>query len=298
MNFHLAIRALAALPVLGLSSAAAGGGEQPVLDRQSFARTFELAARAPTRLVVDNVFGAIRVRGHDARRVDLRVETTVRGRSPELLERARREVSLDITEEPGLIDVYVDGPFRNPLTREWHGRWRDAGYRVTYDFELTVPRDVELDIKTVDGGDLRVAGVGGRFEVANVNGGIELLNVAGSGSAETVNGPVVVAFDANPSGDCRFVTVNGDVEVTFRRGLDADLELRTTFGQLWSELEVRPLPGRPPVESFENGRRVIRGDRGARVRAGSGGRTHLFETLNGDVLIRLAESDAAREETP
>lgn len=299
-----AIQTLLALCLLGLAGLAGARGsdkgDHPVLERTRSERSFELEPGAATRLVVDNVFGRIRVRAHDAHRIDLRLEKTVRGRSPDLLERARREVSLAVTERPGLVDLYVDTPFRDPLTREWSGSsrgWRDSGYRVIYDFELAVPRRIELDVKTVDGGDLRVAGVGGPFEVRNVNGGIEMLEVSGPGSAETVNGPVRVTFDSNPEGDSRFVTVNGDVEIRFRPGLSADLDLRSTFGELWSEFEVRPLAGRPPVESIENGRRVIRTDAGALVRVGAGGPTHTFETLNGDVLIRLADDGAVPEDS-
>lgn len=289
---------LALALVAGLAAAAPLLAKERVLDRESSAQSFELAEGAAARLVVDNVFGHIRVRSHDARRIDLKLEKTIFGRSEEKLERARREVRLEITSEPDLVDLYVNGPFRNPTRREWSGSWHDPGYRVVYDFELSVPRDIDLEVKTVDGGTVEVAGVRGHFEVINVNGGIEMSGVAGSGSVETVNGPVRVVFDANPTGDSSFVTVNGDVEVFFRASLSADLNLQSTFGELWSEFDVRPLAARPPVESVEGGSRIIRTDTGARVRVGGGGPSHSFQTLNGDVLIRLAESGAALEETP
>lgn len=298
MNRIRAFRPLPALWLLALSTAAAAWAEHPVLHHERSSRSFEPTPGRATRLVVDNVFGRIRVRGYDANRIELQLETTIRGRSRDDLERARREVSLQITEEPGLVDLYVAGPFRHPTKREWSRTWRDRGYKVIYDFELAVPHRIELAIRTVDGGDVRVTGVDGRFEVRNVNGGIAMSAIGGSGTVETVNGPVRVVFDSNPAAGSRFVTVNGDVDIGFRRGLSADLDLHTTFGELWTEFEVRPLAGRPAGESFEDGRRVIRTDSGARVRVGAGGPTHHFETLNGDVLVRLAEADAVPEELP
>lgn len=119
------IRPLLALSLLGFSPTAGLRGEDRVLDRTSTARTFEVAPGEPVRLVVDNLFGRIAVRAHDAPRIEMRVETTVRGRSPEDLQRARREVSLDVVEKPGLVDVYVDSPLRDPVTREWSRAWRD-----------------------------------------------------------------------------------------------------------------------------------------------------------------------------
>jgi hypothetical protein len=101
---------------------------------------------------------------------------------------------------------------------------------------------------------------------------------------------VRVAFDRNPVGDSHFETINGDVEIFFRSDLAADLELRSSFGELWSEFKVEPLASRPPIETVKGGRRVIKTDGGARVRVGPGGPSHSFETLNGDVLIRSRSS--------
>ena len=287
------------MPVLlVLTLPAALCAKERVLEQTSSSRSFELPEGQHTRLVIDNLYGRIVIRSHDARRIDLELDRTVLGRSAELLDRANREVHLEVTAETGLVDLYVDGPFRHPIRREWSSGWRDRGYRVVYDFEVTVPAGVDLDVRTVDGGTVEVSGVRGTFEVANVNGGVEMWDIAGSGSVETVNGPVRVEFDANPADDSSFVTVNGDVEVSFAGGLSADLELRSTFGELWSEFEARPLASRPPVESFEGGRRIIRTDGGARLRIGRGGPNHSFETLNGDVLIRRAEGSAVLEDMP
>lgn len=292
-------RIRSSLTALALALAIPAGlaADESVLDRASSRRSFEIGPDASrARLVVDNVFGRVVVRSHAARRIDLELDRTVLGRSAAQLERANREVALEVTADGGLVDLYVAGPFRHPDRREWSRSWRDPGYRVVYDFELTVPRDIDVEIKTVDGGTVKIAGIRGSFDVANVNGGVEMSAIAGSGSVKTVNGPVRVEFDANPVGDSSFVTVNGDVEIFFPADLNADLEMHSSFGELWSEFEARPLASRPAVETVHDGHRIIRADRGTRVRIGAGGPTHSLETLNGDVLIRRAAGGVAAED--
>lgn len=293
MPYPRAVVALALLFAALLTSSASA--ELKEYDRGSQNRSFEVEPARATVLAVDNLFGRIEIRTHDEPRIDLELTKSVHARSRESFERALNEVSLDVSQEPGLVDLYVNGPFRHPVERKWSGRWRDHGYKVVYDFDLTVPRGTEIRVKTVDGGDLLVAGVSGRFDVTNVNGGIEMYDVEGSGSAKTVNGPVRVEFTRNPTESSHFETVSGDVEIAFRGGLSADLEMISTFGELWSEWKVEPLASRPPVETLESGRRVIRTGGGARVRVGTGGPQHSFETLSGDVLIRRSELDAASE---
>ncbi len=283
-----ALGALAALPALA---------DPPVRARDSEARTFEIENPEETLLVIDNVFGRVRVSAHDRDRIEVRIDKTIRARSEAALLRARRDVSLEIAEEAGLIDFYVDGPFRSRDRRGWSDVRPDRGYRVIYDFEVVVPRGIQIQAKTVDGGDLEVSGVGD-FEIANVNGGVRMTRIDGSGSVKTVNGPVHVEFTHSPARDSHFETINGDVEVFFPPGLSADLRLDSKFGELWSEFEVAPLAAKPPVTTVEGGRRIIRTDRGARVRIGSGGPQLTFETLNGDVLVRARTVDADLEETP
>jgi hypothetical protein len=274
--------------------ATAGRADERVLERESSRQSFELTAGTPARLAIDNYFGRVEIRTHDAARIDLELTRTVRGRSREKLEQAQREVHLDVTAEPDGLDLYVDAPYRRNRWRQRHWGWQDRGYRVIYDFVLTVPPRIDLEIKNVSDGHVRINGTRGRFDVANVNGRVEMRDVGGSGSAETVNGGVLVEFRHNPTEASSFATVNGDVEVHFIGDLQADLWMHSSFGELWSEFDSRPLAAMPATESVEDGRRVIRTDPGARVRVGDGGPSHSFKTLTGDVLIRRERKERNR----
>ena len=158
---------------------------------------------------------------------------------------------------------------------------------MTYDFDLHVPADLDVALKTVNGGELRVTGVHGRFELRNVNGGVEAKDLTGAGTATTVNGPLKVSFAANPDGDSTFRTVNGDVDLTFRDGLAADLEVKTFNGETYADFPVVRLAQPAGLIERDKGTKfAYRRDREMRLRVGAGGPQLRFETINGDILLR------------
>lgn len=261
----------------------AGPAEAQRTEQRTLEETFELAPGG--RVVIDNVWGSIHVTGTDRTAVRMEAVETIEADDAGALERARAEVSLRTEADGRLVDLLVDGPFRDRDRRGWSRRRRDPGYRVSYDFVVEVPRGAEIELRTVNDGDIRVDGVHGDFDVSNVNGGIEMRDLRGSGGIHTVNGPIVARFSRSPRSASAFETVNGDVEVFFPADLSADLELLSRWGELWSEFELESLPVAPATRRTDGDRTIIR--LGAPlVRIAAGGPRLTFETLNGDVLIR------------
>jgi DUF4097 and DUF4098 domain-containing protein YvlB len=243
----------------------------------------------PKSLQLDNVFGAIDVQGYDGSQVELVAQKTIKAKTQDKIQKAKEEVKLDIKEEGGAIDIYVDGPFRCQCENGKGLKWRDSGYEVHYDFVLKVPRKTSLTLKTVNHGDIAVKGVEGVFDVNNVNGKIEMEGVAGSGESDTVNGRVKIGFSRNPDADCSFRTVNGDVELSFREGLSADVKMKTFNGEAFSDFEVKALPAAAEVKESQKTNKtkfVYKRDRFTQVRIGKGGPAIECDTLNGDILIK------------
>jgi hypothetical protein len=274
---------VAILP-LGLALLLTGGGASQAGDlseRRVLEESFGLVSGG--RLVVDNVHGSIRITGTARDQVRMSAVETIEADDPEALELARREVELVTHAEEGLVDLYVDGPFRERDDRGWR-RHRRRHYRVSYDFTLEVPAGIDLEVSTVNDGEIFIDGVHGDFEVSNVNGGIEMLDLRGSGSISTVNGPIRARFSRSPAAASRFETVNGEVEVYFPDDLSAELALDSRFGEIWSEFEVVAMPVET-TQTTEGGKTIIEMG-GPIVRVAQGGPRLSFETLNGDVLIR------------
>ncbi len=260
--------------------------DDEIVERRTLEETLTIAERSETpTIVVDNVFGSIEVVGHSGSTVEMVARETVRARSRTAYDRARQEVELDIVHEGSEVVLFVDGPFRNERGR-CCSDWWDRGYTVVYDFELRVPADADLELSTVNEGNVEVRGVRGRFEVSNVNGKIDLTDVGASGKITTVNGGIKARFDESPDDDLTIHTVNGRVDVTFPSDLSADLGFKTFNGDAWTDFEAEPLPVRPARQERHDGSWVLKTDRWSRVRVDRGGPQLNFETLNGDITVR------------
>jgi hypothetical protein len=253
-------------------------------EKETIRKTFNMTA-AQKVLEVDNIFGSIEVTGGQGDQVQLVVNKTISAESKDKMEAAKKEVTLDVTDQPDFVKLYVNGPFRcncNDGCNGWHG---DRGYHVKMDFQLQVPRNIEVKLKTVNSGRVRVQDVTGNFSVHNVNGGIEMQNVAGSGVAKTVNGGVKVSFRENPREKSDFGTINGNIELYFVRGLAGDFRFKTMNGSVYSDFEMTMLPAHP-VSSEQHGTKfVFRTDRYTGGRIGSGGPEIKAENLNGDIRV-------------
>jgi hypothetical protein len=258
-------------------------GDMPVRDQENIQKSFTMPAGHKS-LEIDNVWGSIEVVADTADKVELAVARTNQAESKDKLERAKKEVTLDITQEEGALKLYVNGPFRCQCDDCRHSR-DDEGYRVKMDFKVHVPRDLDIKVKTVNEGRVVVKNTSGNFVVRNVNGDIEMDNVAGSGTARTVNGPVIVSFRENPRENSEFKTVNGKVELRFAHDLSADFRFKTFNGGIYSDFPVTTMPLHPIQAEHKGGKVVYRADRFTAARVNAGGPEIQIENLNGDIRI-------------
>jgi hypothetical protein len=258
--------------------------DMPVRDHETIRKSFSMPAAAHKSLEVDNVFGSIEVVGGASDQVELVVEKTIRAESKDALELARKEVTLDITQQEGALKLYVNGPFRCHCD-DCRGSRDREGYIVKMDFQLRVPRDIDTKVKTVNEGRVLVRNVNGNFIARNVNGDIEMDHVAGSGTAHTVNGPVKISFRENPRESSGFQSVNGNIELFFVHGLSADFRFKTFNGGVYSDFPVTALPAHALQEDHRDGKTIFRADRFTGARINSGGPEIKIENLNGDIRI-------------
>jgi hypothetical protein len=280
---------LAAITVLLLAAAASPArASWAVKKEETVRKTFVLApSSGGNRLVeIDNFSGAVRVRSHPGGEVTLAVHESWAADSTERLEQARREMRLDIAESGGRLRLFVDGPFRSRTGGTHFNGWETLGYEASFDFDLEVPADVDLVARTVNGGEVRVAGIGGRFDASNVNGPVTLERMGGPGKARSVNGAVTVSFARNPTAGCTFETVNGKIDVAFLAGLAADLRFKTLNGEVYTDYDYTYKNPPPTPGDRSRGRFHYRshGEFGARI--AGGGPELAFSTINGDILIR------------
>src|SRR5713101_4469451 len=246
-------------------------------------KSFAMPA-AHRSLEIDNVWGSIEVVGTSSDHARLTVNKSFRAESKEKLEQARKDVTLDITEQPDSLKLYVNGPFRCDCHDCNRSRDHD-GYIVKMDFQLQVPRDIDIKIKTVNEGRVSVRDINGSFLVRNVNGDIQIHNIAGSGTARPVNGPSKFSFRQNPREASDSQTVNGNIELQFARDLSADFRFKTFNGGIYSDFPVTALPVSAMQQERHGAKVVFRADRYTGARIASGGPQIKVENLNGDIRI-------------
>jgi hypothetical protein len=254
---------------VGLSAA-----EEKTNEHKSFSGVREL--------VLDNISGFIEVTASTGGSVEMDIEKTLSGSSADRIALAKKEISLETTQEGGLVRVVVDGPFRR------YSNWHDV-YKFNYDFKVRVPRDVKLELRTVNNSHITVEGTAGDYMISNVNGPIEMKNIEGSGTIHTVNGGVKVLYARNPQAATSFKSVNGSLDISFRSGLNANVKMKTMNGGLYTDFDVSSMPVAATAAENRNGKFVWSSRRMTGVRIGQGGPELQFETLNGSVMIKNRE---------
>ncbi len=271
---------VAAIGVLALLPGAA------VEEKATVEKNFTIANPQAARVEVENVWGDIRVTGTSGREVKIIARETISADSKERLDAARQEVKLDITQKGDTVRAYVDGPFRCDCSEGRRGSRRGRlGYKVTYDFEIQAPAEAAVYLRTVNDGEIRVAGIGGDYDIENINGGAEVADAAGSGRVYALNGGVKVTFRRNPRAESSFGSLNGPVDLYFQPDLSADLRMKTFNGEIYSDFPVTALPRKPGKSDRRDGRTVYKSYRWASARIGNGGPEIELDGFNGDIRI-------------
>lgn len=282
------------VPLTGIAAALLVAAAHPASALESkdvLRRSFELSRAAGDRTVeLENVFGAVRVRGGAGDTVEVTIHETITADDDAALERGRAEVELEVAESNGRLELAQDGPFRDDCDdRDRRGRRRDRrrDYVVEWVWDVVVPADVDLEVSTVDGELVDVEGVDGELTVANVNGGVRVAGARSAVAASTVNGGVDVDFAARPTAPMSFSTVNGEIEVALPSGSGAELAVQTLNGEIYTDFPAAAT-ARPAAVERERSGRGLRWRLGGEtiVRLGAGGPKLACNTVNGDILIR------------
>jgi hypothetical protein len=184
-------------------------------------------------------------------------------------------------ENQGLFETRLDGDTLRIGRKEDDRRkkfrismlWGRDRMRIAY--TLKVPREMELDMTTVNG-KIATRGIDGETEATTVNGSID-VEVTGAHEleAESVNGRVKAKFLTSFQG-AKFSTVNGGVEAILPQNASFSVDLAQVNGDFEASfpLSINSNPGRRRVSGEVNG----------------GQHELKITTVNGDVeLARLGE---------
>jgi hypothetical protein len=252
-----------------------------VMEQRTWSDAYPVTAAAP-KLLIDNVWGNVRVRTGAAREIVVTIDEKRSAPTQDLFELSKETIYLDVQADDAGVSMIVGKPERIAGRRD---RCRDC--RVEYQFEVLVPVGAQVDVSTVTDGGIDVAGTGGSVRANNVNGPVVAKDLQDCAQIESVNGAVDVSFARAPSHDCSIKTINGDITLTVPGGAGLDAALSMMEGSVLSEFDLEPLALPLKVEQKnEDGRFIYRVEQAAGVRLGAGGPTFSIESLNGDLRIR------------
>jgi len=224
----------------------------------------ELTLAATGALSVDaGPNGGVAVIGEQRRDLQVRARVQAWGSDDAEAERIASEVT-----------IRSDGTLR-ASGPDQRGR---SGWSVSY--ELLAPREIDLSLKTHNGG-ISVTDVRGELTLEALNGGISIEGVAGNVHGRTTNGGVTATLrgDAWEGEGLDLRTTNGGVRIRVPDDYSARLETRTVNGGIDIDFPVT-VTGRIGKEIS-----TTLGDGGALVRA---------ETTNGHVRVSRTDTSLRR----
>ena len=163
------------------------------------------------------------------------------------------------------------------------------GISQQIDLVIQVPSACSMKLSTVNGGDIQVENVNGDLELNNTNGSITLKKIAGSAVAQTVNGEVRVEFTKVTADKAMsFISLNGDIDVTFPASLKATVQLKSEQGEIYSDFDVQMQKTDARVDKNERGKGKYRVtvEKTMRGTINGGGQEIQFSNFNGSIYIR------------
>jgi DUF4097 and DUF4098 domain-containing protein YvlB len=183
--------------------------------------------------------------------------------------RGEHDADIDVLETSDGITICA--VYQNTNDCEPNGHTYANGERNDrVEFEVRVPRGVELSIVTVTG-DVTATGMTADVEAASVSGSVR-VETTGFANASSVSGSVYLKMGrADWTGTLSVTTVSGDITIEVPE-LNATIDFTTLSGDLDSDW--------PVTLQSSGSRRHMKGT------IGRGGRKLAFTTVSGDVELR------------
>jgi len=226
----------------------------------------------PGLLIFENPKGSIRVTGYEG---DVLVATgTLRFSSTE---KPAGNVMHRIDQKAVDISAEVNGRNINLMCRTT-GK--------TVDFDIKVPRNFSLKLKSHDNGNVEIVNMNGEIEVENSNGDISLGNISGSAVLSSVYGKISAVFrEVKPDSPMMFTSFEGDITVTLPETVSARLKLKSDKGQILSDFDIKPANRQSVVTKAEN-TLVYSLEDWIVGSINAGGPEYIIRSYNGNVVLK------------
>ncbi len=221
----LVVTLTCAIALCVAASAATAGTQQDTIDTT-------IPFTSGSRLEVENTNGEIEIVTWDREEVRIEARKKARSSSDEDLQAALDSLEVIIDESPGEVTIKTRFP--------GHGvrGWARNRVSLSVDYRITVPKEADLDLETVNG-KVDINGIRGDLNIDTTNGGIIVTDSGGRVSAESTNGGISVELAELKAGeDMSFTTTNGGIKLFLPTAVRASLVARTTNGSIQTDFPI------------------------------------------------------------
>ena len=151
-----------------------------------------------------------------------------------------------------------------------------------------IPRNADVELQTVNDGEIIVSNLIGNLELYNTNGPITARNISGSVIAESVNDTIDLGFVSfDPDNASSMESINGDLILGLPEGVGVTTQLDTSQGEIYSDFEVEVQPSEQVVEREDYDEGVsIYIESVIVAKINGGGPIVRMKSLQGDINIR------------
>lgn len=231
----------------------------------------------------------------------LSLEMSIISAHIEVIGEAREDAQFEVSVMEGTRKIITPSGTRSLTTGAYSIEVEEADNHIRVDTDwranqvrivARIPRRADLELSTVNDGEITVTGIEGKLQLQNVNGPITATGITGSVIAESVNETVEVRFDAvDPNAAMSFTSVNGDLILGLPENTGAELHIDSSEGEITSDYEVEVRPSKPVVSRENSGKGVeVRVESVIIAEINGGGAVIRLKTLNGDIQIRRSGS--------
>jgi len=152
---------------------------------------------------------------------------------------------------------------------------------------VIVPLNFNIEISNHNGDDLTVENINGELNIESHNSDITADNISGHVNANTYNGDIEIRFaDIPDSKDMVFSSYNGDIDIAIPSTYKSNFKLKTTNGEILSDLEIEEINNNAEIKKSENGSFKLYTDTWTHAKLNGGGKEIKINTRNGDILLR------------
>jgi len=246
---------------------------------------------AKSTLVITNISGPVSVEAHAGDGILIEVKREIFAKNNESLAIGKEELELGILQEQDRIVLRPKSPYFKYYEDGFKFNCcNDKGeppYEHKLSFKVKVPKNANLNVSTINDGDVSIRNTAGAYLKANnINGAIALTNVEGKTKVHCINGNVDITYAKNPVEPSEYYSLNGDINVTYKKTLSAAISFKSFNGELFTEFDIQKQYMDTKKTTENKGSAKFKYEATPVVQIGNGSTDFKFETFNGNVFIK------------